>query len=194
MPSVQAFVLRKTQHGEADLLLALFTREMGKVMAYARHARKSRKRFGGSLEPFCLLSVELRSRPGAMPLALEADLIRAFPSFSTDLDLFAWGGFMLETVDILLPDDDPEPGMFDLVMTTLERLDKGERAPGGLRGDIQAFMLRALEIAGYSPRFPVDTEDFERAPENIKLLTEFTERHTTRQYKSKKIVERLLST
>ena len=47
----EAYVIRTMTLGESDVLATLFTREEGKVRGVARAARRSRKRFGGALEP-----------------------------------------------------------------------------------------------------------------------------------------------
>ncbi len=47
----EAIVLRTWPFHEADLLVSLFTRDHGKVKGIARHAMRSRRRFGGALEP-----------------------------------------------------------------------------------------------------------------------------------------------
>ena len=47
----EAIVLRAWPFHEADLLVSLFTREQGRVRGVARHAMRSRRRFGGALEP-----------------------------------------------------------------------------------------------------------------------------------------------
>ena len=59
----KALVLRRTPYREADLVVTLFTAELGQVSALARAARKSQRRFGGSLEPFHTLEVELVPLP-----------------------------------------------------------------------------------------------------------------------------------
>src|SRR5947209_18638474 len=46
-----AIVLRTYPLREADLLVTLFTRAEGKIRGVARSAKKSRRRFGGALEP-----------------------------------------------------------------------------------------------------------------------------------------------
>ncbi|HEY8670665.1 MAG TPA: DNA repair protein RecO, partial [Terriglobales bacterium] len=53
----EAIVLRTYPFREADLLVTLFTRLEGKVRGVARAAKKSRKRFGGSLEPLTYVRV-----------------------------------------------------------------------------------------------------------------------------------------
>ena len=47
----EAYLLDSTRLGEADLILTLFAREAGAVRGVARSAKKSRRRFGGALEP-----------------------------------------------------------------------------------------------------------------------------------------------
>ena len=47
----EAIVLRTYPLREADLLVTLFTRNEGRVKGVARSAKKSKKRFGGALEP-----------------------------------------------------------------------------------------------------------------------------------------------
>jgi len=47
----EAIVLRTYAMREADLLVTLFTRAEGKVRGVARSAKKSKRRFGGALEP-----------------------------------------------------------------------------------------------------------------------------------------------
>jgi hypothetical protein len=47
----EAVVLRTWPIHEADLIVALFTRSYGKVKGIAKSASKSRRRFGGALEP-----------------------------------------------------------------------------------------------------------------------------------------------
>src|ERR1700680_4866865 len=47
----EAIVLRRYQLREADLLVTMFTRIEGKVRGVARSAKKSKRRFGGALEP-----------------------------------------------------------------------------------------------------------------------------------------------
>src|SRR5579859_2140625 len=47
----EALVLRTYPFHEADLLVTLFTRAEGKIRGVAKSAKKSKRRFGGALEP-----------------------------------------------------------------------------------------------------------------------------------------------
>src|SRR3984885_10787460 len=59
----EAIVLRVWPFQEADLLVSLFTREQGRVKGVARHAMRSRRRFGGALEPMTDVRATYAERP-----------------------------------------------------------------------------------------------------------------------------------
>ena len=71
-----ALVLRRTAYGDADLVVSLFSEKLGQVSALARAARKSQRRFGGSLEPFHIVEVELDEAPGAELMRLREAHVR----------------------------------------------------------------------------------------------------------------------
>src|ERR1700730_477395 len=60
----EAIVWRTYPLREADLLVTLFTRLEGKVRGVARAAKKSRRRFGGALEPLTLVRASYDDREG----------------------------------------------------------------------------------------------------------------------------------
>jgi DNA repair protein RecO (recombination protein O) len=49
--SVDALILRTYRYGEADRIVVFLTRDRGKKRGVAKNATKSRRRFGGALEP-----------------------------------------------------------------------------------------------------------------------------------------------
>ena len=55
----EAVVLRSMRYGEADRILHLYTPQRGRVGAIAKGVRRARSRFGGRLEPFFRLQLEL---------------------------------------------------------------------------------------------------------------------------------------
>ena len=70
----EAVVLRTWPLHEADLIVSFFTRDYGRVKGVAKSALKSRKRFGGALEPMTVARAwfvekprqELRIRPTSL--------------------------------------------------------------------------------------------------------------------------------
>jgi DNA repair protein RecO (recombination protein O) len=144
-----AIVLRAVDYGEADRVVTLLTRERGKLAAFARGARRSRKRFGGALEPFTLLSAELKERRGAELWTLESvQPERAFGGIRGDLARIACAGYAAELARELVRDHEPHEELFDLLSAYLAALDAAPARPAALR----AFELGALRAAGLLPR------------------------------------------
>jgi DNA repair protein RecO (recombination protein O) len=118
-----ALVLRRVELGEADLVLTLFTRSLGRISALARGARKSRRRFGGALEPFFTLSVRMEERPTSeLFTLLDASVVRARLGLLEDLARIDAAGRALAWVRKAAPPRTPEPEAFGLLERLLERL------------------------------------------------------------------------
>jgi DNA repair protein RecO (recombination protein O) len=146
---LRAIVLRALDYGERDRVVSLFSRERGKLSAFARGARVSRNRFAGTLESFHLLAAEVRERAGADLWVLEnAAVERAFGSLQTDLACIACAGYASELARELVRDAEPHEALFDLLAAYLQRLDEPPAVPWELRG----FELGALRAAGLMPR------------------------------------------
>jgi DNA repair protein RecO (recombination protein O) len=142
-------VLRTVDTGEADRVVTLLTRERGKVAAYARGARASRRRFGGSLEPFTLLVAEVRERSASDLLGLDSVTpLDAHGGIRGDLARIACAAYAAELARELVRDHEPHVELFDLLARYLAGLDAAAARPAGLR----AFELGALRAAGLSPR------------------------------------------
>jgi DNA repair protein RecO (recombination protein O) len=142
-------VLRAVDYGEADRVVTLLTQERGKVSAFARGARASRRRFGGALEPFTLLTAEARERAGSDLLGLDSvAVVRGFPAVRGDLARIACAAYAAELARELVRDHQPHPDLLALLVAYLDLLEAGPARPAGLR----AFELGALREAGLMPR------------------------------------------
>src|SRR5262245_38091169 len=108
-----AIVLRAVDYGESDRVITLLSRERGKVSAFARGARASRRRFGGALEPFTLVRAEVRSRSGSDLLGLDSvSALRAFGGIRGDLARIACAGYAAELARELVRDHEPHDDLF----------------------------------------------------------------------------------
>ena len=92
-------MLRTWPFHEADLLVSLFTREQGRVKGVARHARKSRRRFGGALEPATHVLAHYTERPKQELVRLDSFEILWSP-LSAPIDTLRLAGLQL-VVEVL---------------------------------------------------------------------------------------------
>jgi DNA repair protein RecO (recombination protein O) len=123
----EAIVLRTYPLREADLLVTLFTRAEGKVHGVARSAKKSKRRFGGALEPLTYVRAFYDVREGQeltrldsfevieSPLAVEVSYARAVAL-----------GHIAELLDELLPDREANDAIFRLTLSVLHVLTGSE--------------------------------------------------------------------
>ena len=143
-----ALVLRTVDYGEADRIVTFFTRELGKVSAFARAARKSQKRFGGALEPFNRLLIRYRDRRGELLSLSSSTIDRSRPGIVTDLDRIGRASYLTELTSEAVREREALPELFDLLDAGLEVI--GSATPTG-GGWLAAFELKLLSLAGYRP-------------------------------------------
>lgn len=144
--SCETIVIGLTDYRESDKLLTLFTREFGKVRGIARGARRSTRRFGGTLELFARLNVQLALWEG-LSAVQEADVATVYPGIRSDLYRICWAGYACELVEQLAPEKLPLPRLYRLLAAYLERLDSAEPTPA----DRRFFEVNLLNILGYRP-------------------------------------------
>jgi DNA repair protein RecO (recombination protein O) len=119
----EAIVLRTWPFHEADLLVSLFTRDQGKVKGVARHAMKSRKRFGGALEPATHVLAHYTERPRQDLVRLDSFEILWSP-LTAPIETLRLAGLQLvtEVLEEAMPDQAPEDNIYRLAVTVLTSL------------------------------------------------------------------------
>ena len=143
---LQAFVLSSLDYGDSDRIVSLFTLEHGRIKAFARGARKSRKRFGPALEPFARIDVQARIKEGLSSLQ-QADIICIYPAIRTDLGRIAHALYGCELADVITPEGHPLPRLYRLLPAYLDHLE----TETAVEGDRRFFEINLLNILGYRP-------------------------------------------
>ena len=119
--SSEAVVLRTWPVHEADLIVSFFTRDYGRVRGVAKSALKSRKRFGGSLEPMTVARAWFAERPRQELVRLDQlEILHSPLSSPVDPVRLTVLSFFAELLDEALPDHDPHETVFRLLLAVLD--------------------------------------------------------------------------
>lgn len=145
---VDAVVLRHSDYGEADRLLTLFTRQLGKTRAIAKGARKIASRKAGHIEPFTHVKLQL-AQGRDLFIVTQADTVDAYLPLRDDLLLTGHAAYVLELLDRFSYEDQTEaPSLFRLLTDTLARL--ASRHDPWLV--VRYYEMRLLDHAGFRPQ------------------------------------------
>ncbi|NVN92195.1 MAG: DNA repair protein RecO [Desulfuromonadales bacterium] len=149
---LQAFVLATIDYGDSDRIVSLFTLEHGRIKAFARRARNSRKRFGAALETFARIEAQVGVKQGLSGLQ-QADIFTVYPGIRADLAKIAHALYACELVDAMTPEGHPLPRLFRLLAAYLDRLESAAACAAERR----FFEINLLNILGYRPSLEVCT-------------------------------------
>lgn len=140
-------VLSNLAYGENDLVVSLFTLEHGRLRAFARSARKSRKRFVGTLDPACHLELLMKIKPEGLCTLERTEQLAPPPGLGSHLDALALAFYGCELVEQLTPEGQPLPRLYRLLSALLEYLATAAAGQGIRR----FFEINLLNILGYRP-------------------------------------------
>src|SRR3954447_17452671 len=118
----EAIVIRTYKLGEADRIVVLFTRAHGKVRAVAKGVRKTQSRFGARLEPTRHVSLQLYEGRD-LDTITQTESLDHFAAIRDDLDCIGHASAMLEAVEQMTQEREPNAPVFDMLLGALRTLD-----------------------------------------------------------------------
>ncbi len=147
----EAIILRTWPVHEADLIVSLFTREAGKIKGVAKAASKSRRRFGGALEPMTHVRAQYATRPRQELVRLDSlEILRSPLSEPADYARAAALAFYTEVLDEMLPDGAPQDPTQDATFRLLLGVLAHTRV-GQIWMPVTYFALWMVRLMGWMP-------------------------------------------
>ncbi|GIW89009.1 MAG: DNA repair protein RecO [Isosphaeraceae bacterium] len=150
MPLVRtrALVLRSVDVFETSRVLTFYSRELGKISALAKGARRLRSPFRSSLDTLSLCDVVLLHKgTEALDLLTEADLVERFDALRRDLATLHAAYYIVELLDGFSEHLAPHPRLHDAAVITLRHLGDPSLRPRRL----MRFELACLREFGQLP-------------------------------------------
>ncbi len=136
------------QLGETDLIVTLLTARGGTVRGVARAARRSRKRFGGALEPMTRVAAEWSERSGRDLHRIDAlEPRRSFAAMQAEPARQAACAVLCEIAGAMVREGESDNAMFRLLAAVLESMEQGLPPEVAVR----YFELWTLKLHGLLP-------------------------------------------
>lgn len=143
----EGVVIRRSDVGEADRILTLYTPGRGKVRLVAKGVRRPGSRMAGHIELFSH-STFLVARGRNLDIVTQVQTLQAFASLRQNLERIGWASYLVELLDRMAPEQAENDPSFHLLLEALSHLDLG-RDPERVA---RAYELHLLAYMGYRPQ------------------------------------------
>jgi len=144
----EAIVLRRNNLRETSVLADFFTRDFGKITGVLKGMRTEPTKFASSVEPFSLNEIIFyQKRNSSVHLVSACDLKNNFNQLRQDVVRSAMATMMLELVGAVMPLEDKNPAVFELVVSSISELEKTNFAEKILL----IFKIKLLSLSGFQP-------------------------------------------
>ena len=138
-------VLKKKEMKEADLLVTLFSKEYGKIMATAYGIRKSRKRNVVSLNPLNEVKITL-SQKNNFYVVQDVEILKNFKNILKNIEKLEISLYVLDSIDKIYYITDENGDFFDKLLEILSFIDILPYMKRGYKYYVVLSFLRRIMI------------------------------------------------
>lgn len=163
----QGLVLRETNYKEADKILTVLTRDMGKRTVKARGCRRKGSRLAASAQLLVYSDMTLFEYRDYYTMN-EADSLEQFRGIRSDLALLALASYFAEVTEAVAEEGVAQPELLSLILNSIYALEKLRKPPQLVKA---AFELRLLCLAGYEPLLDACADCGEEEPKKPRFST-----------------------
>ena len=142
----EGIVLKSMEYEEADKIVTIFTKDYGKITAIAKGVRKTKSKFGSSLE-ILTHSAFLFYKGRNIDIVSQTEILESFFSTSKEVMKFAFAANCVEVVNKLTEEREINIGLFNLLKEVLHYL----RESNDPKLLTLSFKWQTMSILGYRP-------------------------------------------
>lgn len=151
----QGIVLRGIRLGEADRIVTFFTQGHGRLRGVAKGVRKSKSRFGGRLDAFTHVDLQLYRGRSDLDIVTQADILGRPKRIRADYASFCAASAIADAVDRTTPERERNIRAFLLLRSAIQALEDGADDPALIA---YAFLAKLSSMSGIHPTLPVCVE------------------------------------
>ena len=134
--------------GEADRIVVLYTEDFGKIRLAARGCRRMKSRLMGSTQLLTLVDVVFFKKNQGLHRLTQSDIIYSFPRLRGELRRMMAGLYVIELLNAVTPEAEPNRPVFGLTNQILNLMNEG----GDLDTLLLLYEIRLMSLAGYQPQ------------------------------------------
>lgn len=143
-----ALVIRRSDYGDYDRMVTLFSPEMGRIDAIARGCRRPKSPLVNAVEPFTSGEFQLYAHRDRFSME-QCQISDSYFELRSDYDRLRHGVYWLRLLDTSILPDTPMPELFIITLRALAHLNYGELPPELVTFAFEAHFMR---LNGLSPR------------------------------------------
>jgi len=148
----EAIVLQSYPLGEADRLVSFLSRTMGRVRGVAGGARRTKSRFGSTLERLSHIRIWFFERENRELVRInQCELIESFLDAFRDYDSGVALAILSEVTETVLPDREASDANFRLLLLTAQTV----KRTGKSELPLAYFALWTVKLGGWLPSLDV---------------------------------------
>ena len=122
----EALVIRMADFSNTSRVITFFTRELGKVAAIAKGAKRLKGPFDSALDLLAESRIVFLRKSSALDILTEAKLVQRFRPNPANIETFYAGCYIAELLAALTEENDPFPVLFDSAIRTLAELHESD--------------------------------------------------------------------
>lgn len=149
--STPAIILKRSDIGEADRIVTLYTKDQGKITCIAKGVRKLTSSKRSYLEPGNIVQAFL-IKTRSMPLMTQAKLIKDYSSLRQDLVKIRQLTQVLELIDKLYIEEE-DPTLFAMTQEIFDYLSNTAKTNGHVKRQLEQILVylgyQALSDSGF---------------------------------------------
>jgi len=144
----EAIVLKRFDYRETSRIATFFTRDYGKVKGVLKGVRKDTKKFGSNIDKFSVNDiVYYKYRNSDLHLISQCDLKGFFFPVREDLQRSIAANYLLELVDSIMPTEEPNKDVFELMLSYLTTLETVR----DINKLVHILQVKVLLLSGFRP-------------------------------------------
>lgn len=143
----KGIIIREVNTGEADKIVTIFSKSLGKISGTAKGARRPKSKFVAGSQFLCYSDFVLYKGKDMYSIN-SCDIIEPFYEIRNDVVKLTYAAHAFDIINYVIQENQPASKVLQLLLNSMHMLSKTDKSPELI---IRIFETRLLAILGYAP-------------------------------------------